>query len=709
MLLCAAALGLVVRAQDDPAQDEAKRIVLDEIEKIEREAFRGQPRGEGSGKGVRGGIWGQYNPDNVMMILPLEEKVIQGLDRLAAFVRKGLWRDAARTVQELMETFPRRVLQRKDDPYHFVGVKAWCESLLRKSPALLGAYRENYDTLVRAKMERALEAEDPEALSEPGLRYPLTTPGRRVLLELGARLCTEGRFESAAFFLERFIELYPEAVETATEAVPRLAVALARLEDVHELRRLAGLCRERGWNRVRLEGARGGIRLEELIGERLRAVEKIRSPGRDYPRLLDHFTAQPGRIERSGMVWRYPLVERNARSKGESPGAFVLPAVSGDRLIVNVGYHVAALNVRNGKLTDTPQDLAEAGRNEAYEWARGLPARLRGWRQPAPMSFYAVTAARGVGYYSALRTVELPAGRGRTVRTRVHTLYARDFEGRRSLFSLKDPAVSMLAPPEVAGESVYAGYSRREDVSTPPDTFVARLDRLTGEPIWTTFLCMNTGKGAPMYGPFSEAPPVVLTHSGSILFCSTNNGVVAALESLTGNILWMRTYSQSRPGFMPSPPIPFGDAVLIGGTDAKDYYSLDRRTGRVRWMRHLDRDGLRATTYLYGLGGGRLIFVGPTSMAVDAKSGKLLWVTRIQEKIVGKGALSKGAFYVPTEGGIEEFDPKTGRRVGTVMKWRNPSKDRGSLVLVPDGFVTVGRTGLSGFRRGGRPGSGRGY
>ncbi|HLG42802.1 MAG TPA: hypothetical protein VI643_05505, partial [Planctomycetota bacterium] len=136
-LLFALTCGLLALAQDAPQkQDPAIERVIARIQNIEKDS-KAKPNEEPPGGHPQGHFWGGKYYDSSMIILPRDERVIQGLDRLTAFVRSGLWSDAGRNLQEMMETFPTQILQLKSDPSLFVGVKAWCEETIRTSPELL--------------------------------------------------------------------------------------------------------------------------------------------------------------------------------------------------------------------------------------------------------------------------------------------------------------------------------------------------------------------------------------------------------------------------------------------------------------------------------------------------------------------------------------------------------------------------------------------
>jgi tetratricopeptide (TPR) repeat protein len=696
-LLC----GAVAFAQDAPSskQDAAIERVLERIQAVEKDA-RANPGEDNPAGNPQGHFWGGKYYDSSMLILPRDEKVIQGLDRLTAFVRGGLWPDAARTLQEMMETFPTQILQLRKDPGLFVGVKAWCEETIRSSPEMLRAYRETFDDRVRVAMERALERMDAQALKSLALAYPMTTSGRELLSRLSALQAEAGDFDEAGFFLQRVLTLYPEDSQVAVDLMPRMAVILARLGNEAALRQLAADCADRRLGGVSIEAGGRRTTLGAFLKERIDALRASPRAAWDRTRLTDHFEARPATIGPSEVKWRYRLAGDAAPSpRGDSripqgvPGfeaaqraSFILPAVSGRRVMFNVSYKAVALDVRNGKVMDLVERIAAAGvADDSLQ--RNFVLRQYGGRQAPPLSFYAMTALGDHAYYSLYRSVEEAGQRGRAVQVNIRNLEARDFEARRQLFSLNDRKLSMLAPPEPVGDSLYCGFSSRENQTVPPDTHVARLDRLTGRPIWQTFLFMNTGKQVPMFGPFSEAPPVIVTFDRGILYCATNNGAFAALEALTGQILWIRTYEQKQIGVMPAPPLVYGHSVILGGSDTDELHCLDLLTGRVRWkVRELPiRAGSPA--YIEGISGDRILMTGADVLCLGASNGKRLWKQPVRSSLAGKGALTDDSLYVPTADGIDRFHLSDGTP-RAVLAWKDRDQDPGNLAAVEGGFLT---------------------
>jgi outer membrane protein assembly factor BamB len=180
---------------------------------------------------------------------------------------------------------------------------------------------------------------------------------------------------------------------------------------------------------------------------------------------------------------------------------------------------------------------------------------------------------------------------------------------------------------------------------------------------------------------------VLLTYAGGILYACSNNGACAAIESLTGDVRWVRSYPQKTSGLMPAPPLIYGDSVVFCASDASAPFSIERTTGRVRWIPVI-KFGMTNTTFPVGIHGDRIYLAGDEVTAVHARTGKILWQKSLDEPPVGKCALTKNTLYIPTETEILRVSLKNGK-AKTVMRWKDPDDHAGGITLIPGGFVTV--------------------
>jgi outer membrane protein assembly factor BamB len=157
-----------------------------------------------------------------------------------------------------------------------------------------------------------------------------------------------------------------------------------------------------------------------------------------------------------------------------------------------------------------------------------------------------------------------------------------------------------------------------------------------------------------VYEAFMNRPPCNRSPSPSL------TGDVVAFAVGTGRVLWRRTIGPSE-----SSPLVVAGVVYVGDWDGR-VWALDARTGRTRWVTKLPgqvKGGVAAS--------GRRLFVGDYSghvSALSARSGRVLWSAKAQPRFGSTGtfyatpAVAYGRVYVgATDGKMYSFGATTGK------------------------------------------------
>lgn len=616
-------------------------------------------------------LWGEYDPNGRALILPVEMRVLQQMEGILAFERNGQWDDAVRGYQKLIEEESAAAIPSPAEKELFVGVAPFCFDRIRSTPSLLAAYQTAFDERFRTGAALAVESGDLDSLATLTSLYPLASSAEGVLLRLGADLFEQGRFDEAEAALRRCLESFPRA---GPRVLPLLALVARRKGDEETLRELADLAAKGGLSSCEVDV--GGRR--ETLGTLIRDLAAGTHPRADYARLQDHERPRAGAIGRSRMRWRFEAHHRVT-------GAMVLPALLGNRLFANYNGEFVVLDVRNGK-------IIALSKGETEEEFEREPLRYGPEESPPLMGFWGVTGEGDVGFATMPDTVpELGPG-GRMLHRPIRVIEVLDARNHSVRYRVEDKTLSFPAPPEAVACAVFAGAARRESSSTPADSCLVKLDAATGRIEWTRFLCLNSGKNVPLFGTFrNTAPGFVSWHRGRI-FVSTNNGVLASLDS-AGRILWLRAYDQGRSPVMPCAPLAWRETVVFACLDQERIEACEAASGKCLWSRSV-RGG--RPVYVEGIVDGRLYLSGPELICLDVRTGRLVWQIPLSARQVGKGAVTQDSVYIPTLQGVERYSLRdgTGRRV---HEWEDPAQDPGSLMLVPGGFLTVRTERISCF------------
>jgi outer membrane protein assembly factor BamB len=152
------------------------------------------------------------------------------------------------------------------------------------------------------------------------------------------------------------------------------------------------------------------------------------------------------------------------------------------------------------------------------------------------------------------------------------------------------PAWGEAGPRELWRREIGGGYSSVSAVGDRLYTMVSEgeeeavicLDAATGKTLWSTVIG-PTGEAFPENGPRSTP-----TVAGDRLFTATSQGVVAALATRDGSLIWKRDLAEWGPpprfGYSTSPFLD-GDLVIVeGGSEESDgVYAFHRDSGELAW------------------------------------------------------------------------------------------------------------------------------
>jgi outer membrane protein assembly factor BamB/tetratricopeptide (TPR) repeat protein len=199
-----------------------------------------------------------------------------------------------------------------------------------------------------------------------------------------------------------------------------------------------------------------------------------------------------------------------------------------------------------------------------------------------------------------------------------------------------DRNFSFSAPPLVKGDRLYVG------ICTSPvgeqESRVLCLDKKTGKPLWCTFLASVNGARGTAWG-WSAGRLVVyqtlLAEDGGAIYAQTSLGVVAALNSVTGNILWLSKYD--RAGLRPQQsgmiepalirpanrPVLWKGHVFALPQDKNDLLAFDKISGKPLDLapprtREGDLDW-KNMTHLLGVVDDWMVVGGTTSHVIKLK------------------------------------------------------------------------------------------
>ena len=259
------------------------------------------------------------------------------------------------------------------------------------------------------------------------------------------------------------------------------------------------------------------------------------------------------------------------------------------------------------------------------------------------------------------------------------------------------------------------------------DYHVACYDLGTGEYLWSTSV-VSGQTSRNMFGraltEFCSTPVVVV---GDRVVVQTELGTIAALDLMTGRILWESLYRQialpKTPGYQPqrrrrtwrlAPPVVTGNIIVATPSDSAEIAGLDLRDGRVLWtydqstLASMRTDDRRSKFNLLLGADEDTVYLSGTRVAALSKDGglgqtgafHLIWDYPLTNAFNSDRSphplLCRDAVLVPTREKRVVLDRRNGRvQHSLTSAW---TAAQNGNPLVDDGLLfTLGANGLHGF------------
>ncbi|MBI4879506.1 MAG: PQQ-binding-like beta-propeller repeat protein [Planctomycetes bacterium] len=669
--------------------------------------------------------------------LPVSAEVRHRFRDAEELMRLGGFRRAAELLQEVINLFPNHVIQVGERPPRWVGAGEYARWLLGTFPP---EGREEYAAWASLRVEPRFDearAKGDEALLEMlAHQWVLTPPGWQALRMLGDRAWERGDQALAERCYRRLMLFAVPPAEDSAGIALRTAAALAlQGEGARGLELLAPFAGRKstvaGEARDVLEAFRG---LEPDAGRRRR----------EWPMFggaADHAGLVPAdaTVPRAGRSWWTPAFlepSSNPYASPAPPGYEECPfhaAVSGDTIVATDGLEVRAFTPftkeprwvfagplasarEDGEfylLTDYVQDRGTYGPLGSLARKLALMPTIANRIVLAPLLEVRPRAQR-ILYDSTEITPPIPE----------RSLHAIDLDSGRLLWRQRRPELpehafinrlSINAPPIVVGERVIAaGYVLEGAINY----HVVCLSLKDGSLLWRTPLVVGQQELTMFNKTFKEPttqPPA--ERDGSVVVC-TNLGLVACLDTLSGDIRWVTRYdsipirgAQHYTLVRERATISNNDAPLIADGvalftphDARTFHALDLATGKPLWSRSFDAEETSSFRYRFLLGAenGVAVLAGETGIGFhDIQSGARLGGRAYGRNLYpgGRGCLGPGVVYQPLNDRLLVLcwsaRPFQISEPASEVAW--PRDQTGNLVVCPDFQVTIGQEALSVF------------
>jgi outer membrane protein assembly factor BamB len=577
--------------------------------------------------------------------------------------------------------------------------------LAAKLASLPPSALEAHEIVARQVLETTLEPGERRKAIE---KYAYTQVGREALDLMANGDCDQGRLDAAMRGWSRALEVRP-----TVETVARLALAHSVRKDGVSLSTLRAQAEARGIRgEILVEG-----RKRELF-EYIDSLQPIRSaaPPKDPP-------AQPSPAPTSEI----PLGHYDLKDDGRygERMAVSLPAAGfangKDLVVVSNGLRVTALSTA----------LADGGSiDDAVEWRFPKNAPTRTWTlgtyNSTTLPYVGVTVSGNRAFcpmFPERQEARQQMGRRSQKFLGPSVLRAIDLATGESLWDTDSVTVEMPPPPSLASSPAGSGARPQAPTKRPNDGSrmplieyldleksdfcfggppVVRGDRVysavmtspfTGRQCWA--LCLDARNGQPIWctdlgtAPQTKEMSVALLAEGDgTVVISTNYGVIAALDSTTGDFEWLVKYmgtrpkrSQHRPAA--SPPVIAGSQVYVLAQDCDELLAYDRWTGLEAALPKPTQEIVWSDlVHFIGRADEWLVFSGPRNIALRPLDGQVVSLPEAENGRFGRGTVAGGLLYLPTRTELSVFDTQTWKQVES-LKWPEATTPGNTIVSGP--------------------------
>jgi len=559
--------------------------------------------------------------------------------RVDGIVKKGLeleerreWRSAMKLYQAIVDKFTDD-MWRLTERGIFVPSALYAQRRLLAFPEReLAYYRTLKDAEAKLLFERARRHSSLPDYAEVAERYLATSWGDDALFALGNAALDEGCFELARYYFERIRKYHRFSEIDRGALLPRLADCYKKLGDEEAFRRVKG---ETAKLTSRDEKTKAYLSVLDRYRKRTPPFfEQRRNP--DHVSMSDYtlFPRPTTKLSSREFIWSVPL----PFSKRDKI-SFLQPWVVGNRLL----YRYKNTIVCRSLLTGVEKwSFVPAGHIDWFdrEWATSQHTprvRVHFYPDQDLLVHDGLVFSSVVKNGPSLAVLDMLTGQLQWAAGPMAAMDERDLHTR------------YLCAPAAGQNCVYAPYvydDMEGDTHLSSEAGIVCFESRTGKVLWKRRLAQLTprkftiskfGRKIRIY----SSPPTV---AGGVIYHTTNTGLVAALDALSGRVRWITRYPHGQKIhdteepvkylWANRPPIVKDGRVYVTPVDGNQLLCLDAATGKVLWGQNTYRESFtfdhRAYWPCRGLigvtsGGDLVVQTANRIVLVDDETGKSVW------------------------------------------------------------------------------------
>lgn len=528
------------------------------------------------------------------------------------------YRAAIKLYQEVIVNFPNDLWRIQDDGIFIPSALYAQRQLLRMPREQVLYYRTLHDAEAQPLFEKAKKYFSPLDFAEVAERYLATSYGPSALWELGNMSLDHRDYAKALFYYEQIRGYCPHHNIAETDLALRLAACYKRLGKDEE------------YAKIRPQ-ALGDAKTAAFAGPLIKSLDQFKLAAPGYFRQVrnpqfvsmgdyDLFPELTVPVERSEFVWSEsnPQPQREWYVRAQ-------PWVAGNHLYYLHHNVLYCRSILSGKLN------WNYGPGGALDWFDVAISNYSNQHHTVPQYHPESDLLLHDGLVFASIVKEGPS----LVAVDQATGQMRWAKGAFAATSDAERDTRYLAPPAAGPSVVYAPYVQ-DDIAGKSHlnsrTGIQCFDSRTGRLIWGREVChlspaqFSISTRVRRVRVFGTQPTV----KDGVVYHVSNAGVVAALDALSGRILWATRYPHNEDLhdalkpihgnlWFSRPPLVMDGRVYATPADCESLLCLDAATGKVLWSIPRSAGGNR------NLGGGHtLVGINAAGELVTAGSVALI-------------------------------------------------------------------------------------
>jgi outer membrane protein assembly factor BamB len=623
--------------------------------------------------------------------LPAQKNdIAESLADFRRYVQKATWERAFKALEKVQAADPNALTASSDGLYMPTRLVIR-QALAELPPAGKQAYRLFHDADAKTLFDQARGKDEMEKLRKVFTDFFITSVGDVAADRLGDIYFEQGAMDKAAECWRAVLDWCPESALARVRLLAKTALAEARGGHWEQFAALNREIHQRHAGETVVFGGQQVAAADEL--DAFEKKNRTNQPagvadGRPSPKLQLPASDAPAwqfRIMPSRDASAFAQVGANWGRQTRFPVAEMVPAVALDehRAYLNFLGYLLALDLKTGKLVWRSARFTD------------LPQKVQQNQYHYPEQYSVVLS--GDTLWCVSRDVAQIGQHGQPFRIgRWEAATGKAGWNSQNIAELQQWNIMGAALP--VGDRVYVTAAK---TGQGAESHALALQASDGKLLWSTHLGTHQADQSQMWHRRGAQPS--LLERGGKLYIDSHAGALIVLETASGAIDWAFGYDSSMPDTnnwynQPSvfttaaPPILVGNTLYFKGMRSDRLYALDISAPKFLWKRSVSESAM-----LVGIDGDTLYLSGEEVLALDLKTQKLKWASRLPSGTGWiKPLVTADRFYQFTSRGIFDLDQKNG---DTVRLFRGSDLDSlgGILLAAPGRMITVSNLAVTAY------------